>query len=125
MVQSSAILNWLFNGETGISSKAMAATALGVHIEDAWDREPPQDPDDFNRCLKLVRAAPEVRESFDKIAALSPAWAAIVANWEKIESRFLDEAGIDWRKAREAPRTYYFMRELLDEASKKKQKRTA
>jgi len=55
------IIKWLANGETGMSSKAMAFTALGVKYKNACYY--PYDPADLNRCLLLLEAAPIVRES--------------------------------------------------------------
>lgn len=104
------IIKWLANGKTGISSKAMAFTALGVKYKDA--RYYPYDPADFNRCLLLLEVAPIVRESFPKIRELSPEWAAIIDHWDELERLFLDEVGRDWSKAQRAPKTYERMLQL-------------
>lgn len=103
------ILNWLSNGETGLSSKAMAFTAIGVECRKAY----PSDPSDFNRCLKLVNEIPEIEKHFKKIADLSPAWASIIENWNLIKDLFLEEVGYDWSNGRSAPKTYALMKDVI------------
>lgn len=106
----SPILEWLINGAVGSSSKTLAAVALGVKPSDI---SYPHDPDDLNRCLLLMQAAPEVREALPKVAALSDKWAGLVKNWAEIEATFLDEAGIGWTKSLSAQRTYHLMQKAL------------
>src|SRR5690606_5657415 len=88
------VLDWFVNGRVGISSRAMAAAAIGIkNARDTWDNHP-HDPDDLNRCLLLLVSVPEIREAFDKVAAISPVWAALIERWSEIEQCFLDEAGL-------------------------------
>jgi hypothetical protein len=107
----SKVLNWVATGRVGQSSKAMAMTACGLPSEGDY----PLDPDDLNRCLKMLIAVPEVREHFDKIAALGVVWGRIISRWDEIESSFLDECGLDWCKARSASKTYALMKEVIGE----------
>lgn len=107
----SKVLSWIASGEVGQSSKAMAMTACGVPSEGDY----PLDPADLNRCLKMLNAVPEVRDHFDKIAALGVVWGRLIARWAEIESSFIDEVGIDWCKARRAPKTYALMKEVIGE----------
>ena len=113
------ITTWLCLGETGLSSKCMARAALG---RDAEDRsgcvDHPRDPADLNRCIKLVKAAPEVREALPKIAKLSPEWKAVIDNWDDLVAMFHEEAGEDWSKSRSAHKTYDFMQTLFRGARK-------
>jgi hypothetical protein len=104
------ILSWLATGEVGASSKCMAFTVLNLPT----DKSHPHDPDDFNRCLKLVRTIPEIKACFDQIAELSPSWSVIISNWTMIEANFIREAGFDWSKSKSAMNTYKIMRKLLD-----------
>jgi hypothetical protein len=110
---SKSIFKWLANGRVGESSKTMALTALGEPPKCA---SYPLDPDDLNRCLLLLKAAPEVRDAFPEIAKLSPVWEAFIFNWEILESLFLEEVGLDWCKARRATRTYERMKEVRMQA---------
>lgn len=107
------ILNWYVNGERGISSETMAAVALGKTMNRPGY---PHDPADLNRCIKLVDAAPEVKEAFPVIAALSPMWATIIANWDDLRNSFIEEVGYDWSTAQKAPLTYNKMDVLLSAA---------
>ncbi len=106
------VLNWIATGRVGASSKTMAMAACGLPNEGSY----PYDPDDLNRCLLLLKAVPEVREHFDKIAALGVVWARLVERWAEIETSFLDEVGLNWSKAKSAPKTYDLMQEVIGEA---------
>ena len=109
-----AILDWYANGETGISSKAMASALVDIIPTNQWAKfgNHPSDPSDFNRCLKLLNAVPEARNHMDKVAKLSDVWARLVDRWDELEKCFLDEVGYDWCKAKEAPKTYALMKEI-------------
>lgn len=106
------ILRWLASGRTGLSSKTMAFAALDMHQDDQWGIWHPLDPDDFNRCLILVTRVPEIKEHFDKIAKLSPAWKSIIKNWDTLEKCFIDEVGFDWCKGHRAAKTYDLMKKM-------------
>lgn len=106
------ILNWLADGQTGVSSEAMAFTALGVTIEDRWHRCTPHDPADLNRCLLLVEDVPEIKTKFPEIAALSKGWAILVEHWDELRDMFINEAGRNWSKTQDAPPTFQRMKEL-------------
>jgi hypothetical protein len=108
------ILEWLANGNTGVSSKAMAFAAVGIANNGSFGNCAPSDPSDFNRCLKLVHHVPEINNHFDKIAKLSDKWAILISKWKIVEKSFLDEVGFDWCKADRAPLTYKLMRDILD-----------
>ena len=99
------IITWLFDGDVGCSSKAMAGAMIGVGDE----MMTPSDPADLNRCLMLLEAVPEIRENMDKVAAISDQWKALVVHWEEIEKCFLDEVGFNWSKGGLATQTYELM----------------
>lgn len=105
------VLRWIATGRVGSSSKAMAMTACGLPS----DKDYPGDPDDLNRCLLMLQAVPEVRDHFDKIAALSPMWHRLIGRWAEIEASFLEEAGLNWSKANSAPKTYKLMQDAIGE----------
>lgn len=107
-----AVIQWLATGEVGSSSKQMACwLAFRTRTDDTWAH--PHDPDDMDRCLKLLAAVPALRERLPKMAEVSKAWAALVARWDEIEASQLDEIGLNWTKARSAAKTYALMREVL------------
>lgn len=104
------VIEWLAGPSVGESSKNMAFTAVGVK----YNTRHPLDPADFNRCLKLVKQVPEIKNHFGEISKLSSQWKIVIDNWDLIESTFLDEAGIDWRKGEflKATKTYELMKVL-------------
>jgi hypothetical protein len=104
------VMKWQYNsGDTGLSSECMAATLCGIR---AGKKMTPADPSDFNRCLKLLIAVPELRERIWKMKGVSKQWETLVNNWHHVESCFIDEVGIDWCKAKSAPKTYAMMKDL-------------
>lgn len=112
-----AVINWIANGEVGVSSKCMAMwLAFGKLTKDAFDCYP-HDPDDMDRCLKLLHHAPGLRERLPKMAEVNKTWAALVARWDEIEAMQMDEIGLNWTKARRAPKTHALMREVIDGSS--------
>ena len=107
------VADWLIRGDIGLSSKTMAAwLAFGTIFEGGHHYS--HDPDDFDRCLRLLEAVPELRPLLPKMAALSPIWEALIKHWDEIERSHLDEVGLHWTKARSAPRTYALMRKIID-----------
>ena len=105
----SEISEWFVNGETGISSSAMAAVALGHKPK---DKMAPLDPADLNRCMKLVNHCPQVKRAFPEIRNLSKRWATVIDHWDELSTMFVEEAGWDWDKGRSAPKTYARMKAL-------------
>ncbi len=115
-----AVLDWLNTGEVGISSKCMAMwLAFGKRTERQPFGNYPHDPDDMDRCLKLLARVPALRERLPKMAELNKTWAALVARWSEIEAMQMDEIGLNWTKARSAPKTYALMKEVIDSAKKR------
>lgn len=108
MTPEDRILNWFGCGSVGASSKAMALASIGVPNGGDY----PHDPDDLNRCLLLLEAIPEIRLKMDKVAAINETWAKLVERWEELELCFLHEVGLDWRKAKSAPKTYALMKSM-------------
>ena len=108
------ILDWCLTSDNkGVSSEAMAAAFLDKKQSRKY-RCHPSDPADFNRCLLLLRYAPEARDHMDKIAALSDVWKTLVDQWGELERCFLTEVGLNWSKGRElsATKTYAMMKSL-------------
>jgi hypothetical protein len=108
------LLGWLAGGSRGVSSNTIVQHLTGIQTLRGWSPDVPADPDDFDRCLRLFRDVPLLRFELYRMASLSPKWAALVDNWEAIEVSHLDEVGLGWTKAREAPRTYALMRNVFD-----------
>lgn len=102
------ILEWFATGRVGASSKAMACAVAGMPN----DKSHPHDPDDLNRCLMFLKAVPEARQHFDKVAALNEYWKVLIDNFADIESSFIVE--FEGEKKGEKGSTYKLMRSLLD-----------
>lgn len=81
-----AILHWLANGETGMSSETMAFW-LGFGIRKNSPRHP-HDAGDFGRCLGLLSAAPALRDTITDMAVLSQHWESLVMHWADIERQY-------------------------------------
>lgn len=104
------VVKWLATGCVGLSSKCMAMwLAFGERAE----AYAPADPDDLDRCLKLLDKAPGLRPLIPKMAEVSRDWAALVPHWDQVEASHLDEVGLGWTKARSAPKTYDLMESIL------------
>ena len=115
-----AVVAWLANGEVGASSKCMAMwLAFGQRTRDPFGGHP-HDPDDMDRCLKLLAIAPKLRERLPMMAELNKTWAALVDRWDEIEAMQMDEIGLGWTKARSAPKTYALMQEVISGARNKR-----
>lgn len=105
-------LEWLANGETGLSSETMAFwLGFGIKKKDSGH---PHDPDDFDRCLRLLKKVPSFRLQLHRMAKLSKAWRKLVARWDEIERQHIEEVGLGWTKGRSAPLTYTLMKTVLD-----------
>ncbi len=110
------ILKWLFEGDVGQSSKAMAMAASGVYQnEEQKLTSHPYDVSDINRCFQLIKAVPEVKDSFDIISNLSPEWSALIKHWEQLESTFVEEVGEDWKSRKPASNTYQLMKDIFQQ----------
>jgi hypothetical protein len=99
MKLSDEAVEWLADGEQGASSRAIFnRLALGRHVS-PFDY--PADIDDFQRCERLLRAVPELRDSFPLMAGVGPHWPPLIEAWAEV-ARLLDEdapglCDIGWR----------------------------
>ncbi len=88
MTLKDQILEWSINGNVGVSSQAMAAAVLGIQTNSSFGNAIPSDPSDFNRCLLLIQAAPDIKKYMYRVACISSSWAKIVNHWVIIEESF-------------------------------------
>jgi hypothetical protein len=75
-------LRWALGRHVGESSKTMAAAMMGFPNDAAH----PWDVGDFWRCVRLLNAVPEWRQSLDKMKTVSPYWAVLVEHWSELEA---------------------------------------
>lgn len=86
------IMEWLANGETGLSSRTIAFKMIGITDSDTHG-SCPSDPSDFKRCLKLINRIPEIRARLNEMRPISKHWNALIDNWDRLEKCFMDEVG--------------------------------
>lgn len=108
------LVEWLAGGERGVSSNTIVEHLTGWPALKDWRGDIPHDPDDLDRCLKLLAAVPLLRVMLPGMATHSPEWAAMVARWDEVEASHLAEVGLGWTKAKSAPKTYALMRQIID-----------
>lgn len=106
------IIEWLANGETGLSSEAIALAALGA-VKTQHGRVPyPHDPADLLRCVRLEQIVPGV---LDDAAPLltehSMVWRELVLEWGYLAALLTAEVP-DGRG--HAPITYKAMQKVID-----------
>lgn len=102
---------WLRDGEVGMSSRAIHDHMLGVTACDGYSY--PLDPDDLNRCIKLLVLIPEWKPRMGEMIRHGKEWAGLASRWEEICQRFIDEVGVDWCKGSSAPMTYMLMKQAM------------
>jgi hypothetical protein len=76
------VLTWALTGETGASSKCLAAHLTGNECDGNY----PHDGGDFGKCIGLLNAVPELRPLLPKMAEVNRYWAALVPEWNRIEA---------------------------------------
>ena len=81
---SRRIIQWMFAGDTGVSSETMAAIALNIEKKDTFGYHVPSDASDFGRCYRLVKAVPEIVSAFPYIAKKVPKFAGIFGEWDAL-----------------------------------------
>ena len=110
------IATWLIEGERGLSSEAIARTALSGRpsgFRESW----PYDASDLRRCLLLLEQAPEAREAgLVVLARRWPEWAALVNVWDDLSETLRSEIGETLPPEGSAPKTYASMKEALNSA---------
>lgn len=104
---------WMRDGEVGMSSRAIHDHMLGVAAHGGYAA--PADPDDLNRCIKLLELIPEWKPRMSEMAQRGDQWAGLASRWEEIVQCFLDEVGLDWCKGNRAPKTYLLMKQAMGE----------
>lgn len=110
--QRDIALKWLAGGDTGQSSKAICFHMTGTPCR-YWDH--PSDPDDLGRCLRLLDLIPEWKVRLPEMATRGPGWAGLVAHWSEIDAMMREEVGVDWKRGRNAERTYWAMKVAIAE----------
>lgn len=102
------IAQWFVDGETGLSSKTMAAyLGFGVIPKRV---SYPHDVSDFSRCVQLLDCAPELRKKIKEMRNLGNVWSALSEKWEELESLYAEEKGNE-----KCPKTYALLKKILEQ----------
>lgn len=113
---SENLLQWLANGERGVSSETIVHYVTGIKTNDWYDH--PVDPSDLGRCVKLLEMCPELVEGFkEKMPRVSVVWERLVDHWDELIA-MLDEEVPGWRHGERgsARKTYDMMQKLQGRA---------
>lgn len=104
------IARWSLSGDTGTSSKAIAAAALGITPkESAFGFDIPRDPSDFGRCYRLLQKVPELRLALHLVVAVAQDWGPMVEVWDELTALYEEE-----KPSGKCPRLYERMKGLHD-----------
>lgn len=106
------VVYWLATARTGMSSKCLAVTLLNGGPITTADKSHPHDPADFERCLTLIQAVPELRERLPIMKDVSKYWSSLIDQWSEVESTFKNETGFPSRIVNSAPQTYELMQSI-------------
>jgi len=96
----SGLAKWLASDDTGASSKFMAhVLSESAKYPVSWygaggipKPAPPLDPEDFGRCVRMLDAAPELRQHISAMASHGPVWEALSKRWNELESLYRQES---------------------------------
>jgi hypothetical protein len=84
-----ALVEWTHGGDTGISSKTIAAVMTGAFPGLVHDGDNhPHDCGDFGRCYRLLKTQPTWRKRLSLMSGQSPQWAGLVRAWPKLEALY-------------------------------------
>jgi hypothetical protein len=84
------VIEWLAAGSASEPAKVIALwLAFGIKHRAVLT---PARPEEFEGCLQLLGAVPELREYHFRLAKLSAAWKVLIAEWSAIEAKFREEA---------------------------------
>lgn len=82
---------WLLHGEIGTSSASIVTKITGLNLCRPGKMYAPSDPADFERCLKLLIAVPELKSQMHEMIDVSPRWKQIIMHWDELEQLYFEE----------------------------------
>lgn len=103
--EQAAAREWLRSGKTGVSSKTLSHTLLGVP-QKISRVDGPYDPADFARCVQLIEKVPSLRDRMGEMSGVQ-GWEQIAPAWNELETLYQEERNQD-----SAPKLYERMSEL-------------
>lgn len=78
-------LEWLSSRDTGISSKTMFSAITGIPVGCC---DIPYDIADVGRCVRMLRALPDLRSQLSKVIDLHKEWTPFIDCWKELERRY-------------------------------------
>lgn len=91
--------DWLVNGQTGLSSMSIVSHVTGNPCHGFFNGLPndfaPYDYDDFDRCMRLIKAVPLVRPHLHVMRDVSDEWKRIIDRFDELETAYKDTDGED------------------------------
>lgn len=108
---------WALGGDTGVSSKTIAAVAIGMTSREvgSFGFNIPHDNGDFGRCYRLLKRIPELRAALPLVAEACPKWKPLVAEWDHLTALYEADKEAHERKDNSYKATCYArMKELYD-----------
>lgn len=102
---------WILGHNVGTSSKTIWAVMMGaVTGREPWHQyDVPHDPDDFNRCYRLLVFIPEWKSRLPEVASIFPKWIGFVREWTKLTEMHENLNESNWNEM------YDLMRSLEEE----------
>jgi hypothetical protein len=83
---------WLNGRRVGNPALTLALwLSFGIKHGDA---AAPRNPAEFQECVDLLAAVPQLRSHMKRMVKLSGAWKLMVEEWVAIEAKLLEEAGL-------------------------------
>lgn len=104
-----AVVEWLADGNRGLSSEAICKQVFGIPLSAKTDH--PRDPADFGRCLEflaVIGAGYWMCYLKDQMRGVSPEWKRLIDNWDAIEACYRSEP-----ERNNKPKTFALMDSVL------------
>lgn len=112
MELTGSMIEWLANGQRGVSSETIFTHLTGIKAGSFRDH--PYDTSDFMRCEKLLIQCPELRKELPRMADLGSVWAGLIADWDTIVA-LVNEENPEWMtKSSSTPKAYRRIRSIIE-----------
>ncbi|WP_131421415.1 hypothetical protein [Comamonas thiooxydans] len=96
---SDAANAWLSHGQRGLAADSVFQLLTGTPlIHESWMNGYPYHPksvDDFQKCLQLLDAVPELQQRFHaEMGFASAAWAKLISNWSMLTDKVIQNGNM-------------------------------
>ena len=111
------IIWWKRRGDRGTSSNTIFSAFTGASLP-REGADFPYDPDDFQRCHKLLALFPEWRADLNAVTRAFPWYAPFVDRWTEMEALWVEES-----PSKRFPKLYDLMKMAEAESRKLREKK--